>query len=138
MTYFGESQLPCSRLLFVWPLTQDTTAGKDSSKILEYFERNGAPCPPDANPAEHIIEVVQGATTDWVDVWKNSDERKVALQELETLNVSGRSDPNYVENTADYATSHWYQFKMVAKRLTVQIWRSPVRQNKISPWKLPR
>ncbi|KAJ6111330.1 hypothetical protein N7523_007391 [Penicillium sp. IBT 18751x] len=109
MTYFGET-------------------GKDSSKILGYFERNGAPCPPDANPAEHIIEVIQGATTekvDWVNVWQKSDERKMALQELEALNESGRADPSYAEDTADYATSHWFQFTMVAKRLTVQIWRSP-------------
>lgn len=96
---------------------------------MEYFERNGAPCSPDANPAEHIIEVIQGATTkevDWVDVWQNSDERRAALQELEALNNSGRADPHYVEDTADYATSHWFQFTMVAKRLSVQIWRSPV------------
>ncbi|KAJ5296249.1 uncharacterized protein N7443_007142 [Penicillium atrosanguineum] len=109
MTYFGET-------------------GKDSSKILGYFERNGAPCPADANPAEHIIDVVQGAAiekVDWVDVWQNSDERRIALQELEALNESGRADPNYVEDTADYATSHWFQFTMVTKRLTVQIWRSP-------------
>lgn len=75
--------------------------------------------------------MVQGAATekvDWVDVWQKSDERRMALQELEALNESGRADPNHVEDTADYATSHWFQFTMVAKRLTVQIWRSPVGQ----------
>ncbi|KAJ5537442.1 hypothetical protein N7513_010628 [Penicillium frequentans] len=109
MTYFGET-------------------GKDSGKILDYFSRNGAPCPPDANPAEHIIEVVQGGTTqqvDWVDVWNESPERKQALKELESLNAIGLADPDYVEDTANYATSHWYQFKLVSKRLSIQIWRSP-------------
>ncbi|KAJ6023722.1 hypothetical protein N7540_004519 [Penicillium herquei] len=109
MTYFGET-------------------GNESKKILDYFARNGAPCPPDANPAEHIIEVVQGSATqntDWVDVWSQSDERKRALEELEALNAAGLADPDYVEDTANFATSHWYQFKLVSKRLTIQIWRSP-------------
>jgi hypothetical protein len=97
---------------------------------LDYFSRNGAPCPPDANPAEHIIDVIQGSANngaDWVDVWKDSEERKIALQELDALNAAGMADPNYVEDTADFATSRWFQFKVVSKRLTIQIWRSPVR-----------
>lgn len=104
-------------------------AGKESSKVLEYFAKNGAPCPPDANPAEHIVEVVQGNTDvpiDWVEVWNNSEERQRALTELEALVGAGKADPNYVEDTADFATSHWFQFKTVSYRLMVQIWRSPV------------
>jgi len=111
-------------------LILNNLAGKDSGKILDYFSRNGAPCPPDANPAEHIIEVVQGSTTqqiDWVDVWNESPERKKALEELESLNAAGLADLDYVEDTANFATSHWYQFKLVSKRLSIQIWRSPVR-----------
>lgn len=101
-------------------------AGENSQTILDYFARNGAPCPPDANPAEHIIDVVQGGNkkVDWVDVWKQSNERTRALEMLESLNQS--SMKNDLEDTADYATSHWFQFKMVATRLSVQIWRSPV------------
>ena len=48
------------------------------------------------------------------------------MAELEDLNAAGLADPNYVEDTANFATSHWYQFKLVSKRLTIQIWRSPV------------
>ncbi|CEJ61673.1 Putative Localization: integral membrane protein [Penicillium brasilianum] len=110
MTYFGET-------------------GNESSKILDYFARNGAPCPPDANPAEHIIEVVQGSGTsekiDWVDVWSQSEERRKALEELEALNKNGLADPNYVEDTANFATSHWFQFKVVTNRMNIKIWRSP-------------
>jgi hypothetical protein len=128
-------------------LTLILLAGKDSGKILDYFSRNGAPCPPDANPAEHIIEVVQGGTTqqiDWVDIWNQSPERKQALEELESLNAAGLDNPDYVEDTANYATSHWYQFKLVAKRLSIQIWRSPVSLpvghfgDKMCPLTLPR
>ncbi|KAJ6075741.1 hypothetical protein N7499_007722 [Penicillium canescens] len=109
MTYFGET-------------------GKESHKILEYFAKNGAPCPPDANPAEHIIEVVQGSATDntdWVDVWNKSEEREKALAQLDALNASSKAAANYVEDTSDYATSHWFQFMEVSKRLSVHIWRSP-------------
>ena len=110
MTYFGET-------------------GKESHKILEYFAKNGAPCPPDANPAEHIIEVVQGSATDktdWVDVWNKSEEREKALAQLDALNASSKAAVDYVEDTSDYATSHWFQFMEVSKRLSVHIWRSPV------------
>ena len=64
--------------------------------------------------------------TDWVEVWSQSEERRKALEELEALNKSGLADPNYVEDTADFATSHWFQFKMVTTRLSIKIWRSPV------------
>jgi hypothetical protein len=110
MTYFGET-------------------GKESHKILEYFAKNGAPCPPDANPAEHIIEVVQGSATDktdWVDVWNKSEEREKALAQLDALNESSKAAADFVEDTSDYATSHWFQFMEVSKRLSVHIWRSPV------------
>lgn len=73
--------------------------------------------------------MVQGNTTkqaDWVEIWNQSEERKITLETLEALNESHRADSNYVEDTADYATSHWFQFTMVTKRLTIQIWRSPV------------
>lgn len=96
---------------------------------MDYFARHGAPCPQDINPAEHIIDVVQGKASgqiDWVETWIQSEDRKMALAELESLNETSRLDPSYVEDTADYVTSHWFQFVTVSKRLTVQIWRSPV------------
>lgn len=135
MTYFGESEfLPLRRLVKIKQLIPCSmmTAGKDSAKILDYFTRNGAPCPPDANPAEHIIDVVQGGgttdTKDWVEIWNESEERKQALSQLDALNISSKNDSDYVEDTADFATSHWFQFKTVSKRLSIHIWRSPVRR----------
>ncbi|KAJ5344376.1 hypothetical protein MYU51_003039 [Penicillium brevicompactum] len=109
MSYFGET-------------------GKESSTILDYFSRNGAPCPPDVNPAEHVIDVVQGSATDktdWVEIWNQSEEQKQALCQLDTLNDSKRAEVDYVEDTSDFATSHWFQFKAVSKRLSIHIWRSP-------------
>ncbi|KAL4890653.1 ABC-2 type transporter-domain-containing protein [Aspergillus ambiguus] len=109
MAYFGET-------------------GKDSVKVLDYFARNGAPCPPDENPAEHIVEVIQGNTEkkiDWVDVWNQSTERERALAELESLNADSKANTAEDEDQSDFATPHWFQFRMVLKRLMVQIWRSP-------------
>ena len=97
--------------------------------MLEYFAKNGAPCPPDMNPAEHIVEVIQGNTEkpiDWVDVWSRSEERERALAEIEALNKEGESHTDYVEDQSNFATPVWFQFKMVLQRLMVQLWRSPV------------
>ncbi|KAL3438203.1 ABC-2 type transporter-domain-containing protein [Aspergillus tetrazonus] len=108
MAYFGET-------------------GKDSEKVLGYFARNGAPCPPDTNPAEHIVEVIQGAgenKVDWVDIWSKSPERERAIAELEELNRISQAHPGE-EDTASFATSKWYQFQMVLHRLMVKLYREP-------------
>ncbi|KAL4804144.1 ABC-2 type transporter-domain-containing protein [Aspergillus unguis] len=108
MAYFGET-------------------GQESNKVLSYFANNGAPCPPETNPAEHIVEVIQGsanANIDWVDVWNNSDERKRAVAELEELNRITQANPGE-EDKASFATSRWFQFRMVLQRLMVKLWREP-------------
>lgn len=98
--------------------------------MLDYFSKNGAPCPPDTNPAEHIVEVIQGKSqqrdVDWVDVWNKSEERQIAIEQLETLNRVNSAKLQTEEDESDYATSRWFQFCMVTKRLMVQLWRSPV------------
>ncbi|KAA8642482.1 hypothetical protein EYZ11_001053 [Aspergillus tanneri] len=109
MAYFGET-------------------GKDSAQVLDYFAKNGAPCPVDANPAEHIVEIIQGngyEKTDWVEIWNGSEERQRAIEELETLNNHCRENTHEEDDQSDYATSHWFQFTMVLQRLMIQLWRSP-------------
>ncbi|KAL5049175.1 hypothetical protein BDW71DRAFT_217786 [Aspergillus fruticulosus] len=108
MAYFGET-------------------GKDSEKVLGYFARNGAPCPPETNPAEHIVEVIQGVgenKIDWVDIWSKSPERERAIAELEELNRIHQANPGE-EDTASFATSKWYQFRMVLHRLMIKLYREP-------------
>lgn len=137
MAYFGESKfyaytynyqisVSSSIILTLNPII----AGQDSSIVLDYFSKNGAPCPPDTNPAEHIVEVIQGKSqqkdVDWVDVWNKSEARQLAIEQLETLNKENGAKPSTDEDESDYATSHWFQFCMVTKRLMVQLWRSPV------------
>jgi ATP-binding cassette, subfamily G (WHITE), member 2, SNQ2 len=106
-------------------------AGENSTKVLDYFARHGARCPEDTNPADHIVEVIQGdgeAKIDWVDVWNQSPERQ---QELDTLmSLTKRSQratsDDEKEDAAEFASPKWFQFKMVVHRLTIQLWRSPV------------
>lgn len=96
--------------------------------MLDYFAQNGAPCAPDTNPAEHIVEVIQGngsQKVDWVDVWNRSSERERAIAELEELNRISQANPSE-EDKASFATSRGYQFKLVLRRLMIKLWREPV------------
>lgn len=105
-------------------------AGKDSTNVLNYFSRNGAPCSPNANPAEHIVEVIQGNTEkpiDWVDVWNNSEERSRALIDLDSINETSKTSTPEDTEQADFATSKWFQYRLVLERLMTQLWRSPVQ-----------
>ncbi|KAM0434008.1 hypothetical protein ACHAPT_003952 [Fusarium lateritium] len=110
MAYFGET-------------------GQYSKTLLDYFAKNGAPCPEGANPAEHIVEVIQGNSevdVDWVDVWIQSPERARALEKLEKLNQEAIANTrDQVEDTASFATSKWFQWKTVLHRQMIQLWRSP-------------
>ncbi|KAH7214361.1 ABC-2 type transporter-domain-containing protein [Fusarium oxysporum] len=110
MAYFGET-------------------GQYSKTLLSYFARNGSPCPEGANPAEHIVEVIQGkgeVDVDWVDVWNRSIEREKALEKLEKLNQEALSrTQDELEDTASFATSKWFQWKTVLSRQMIQLWRSP-------------
>ena len=99
--------------------------------MLDYFARNGSPCPDGENPAEHIVEVIQGKAevqVDWVDVWNQSPERQRALDKLARLNEQALAETEGVkEDTANFATSKWFQWKIVLHRQMIQLWRSPVR-----------
>lgn len=97
--------------------------------MLGYFARNGAPCPAETNPAEHIVEVIQGNNKqpiDWVDVWNQSPEREEALQTLQRLNSEVATPGNEVTKEREYAVSKWTQFRLVLHRIMIQLWRSPV------------
>ncbi|KAL5339346.1 ABC-2 type transporter-domain-containing protein [Aspergillus crustosus] len=109
MTYFGQT-------------------GEGSKKILDYFEKNGAPCPPDANPAEHIVDVVQGRldpNVNWNQIWELSYERRAALSELETLKAKAMAEATEETELSDYASPKHYQLRLVLERQMVKLWRIP-------------
>lgn len=111
--------------------------GNHSAIVLDYFSRNGAPCPDDTNPADHIVEVIQGKAAgssqsagDWVDVWDASPEREKAYAKMQSLAQEAKeraaaSGDNTFDESLEYASPKFFQFRMVLHRLMVQLWRSP-------------
>lgn len=111
--------------------------GERSSILSSYFEKNGAsPCPPDANPAEWMLEVIGAAPgsksdIDWPDVWRNSPERtavhahldelKSTLAEKGQIQLANRNLEDYREFAAPFGVQVWE----CLARVFSQYWRSP-------------
>lgn len=111
--------------------------GENSSTLTKYFESNGAhACPPEANPAEWMLEVIGAAPgshtdIDWHQVWRNSPEFQEVHAELDRLK---EERPNMItrvktkENKAqfrEFAAPFPVQFWEVTKRVFEQYWRTP-------------
>src|SRR6201996_1201081 len=66
--------------------------GKDAHVLLDYFRRHGADCPPDANPAEWMLDAIGAGMTprigdqDWADIWKDSEEFAHTKEAIERIN----------------------------------------------------
>ncbi|KAI0420413.1 putative ABC multidrug transporter [Xylaria grammica] len=110
-TYFGET-------------------GKDSSIVLDYFARSGVPCPPDSNPAEHIVDVVQGrfgTEIDWPAKWEASQEQQDIMERLALLEQ--HDDHTHAatskEDEKDFAAPVSYQISQVTRRQLLSLWRNP-------------
>ncbi|CAO3676817.1 hypothetical protein G6F70_002214 [Rhizopus microsporus] len=103
--------------------------GKDASTMISYFERNGGPkCPPNANPAEYILECVGAGTAgkakaDWAEIWKASPEAKALEEELEQIHQT--VDHSRKNTNSPYSLSFFQQFWLVYKRMNVSWWRCP-------------
>jgi hypothetical protein len=94
------------RLLFLLRGGQTAYFGEvgDRSKILvDYFTRNGGKeCPPNANPAEWMLEVIGAAPgthtdIDWHKTWLESPERQAVKQELRRLQENGSNKRSLVD-----------------------------------------
>ncbi|KAI1846646.1 hypothetical protein JX265_009051 [Neoarthrinium moseri] len=103
--------------------------GKDSSIVLDYFNQRGAPCPHDANPAEHIVDVVQGRLnpdTDWARQWTESSQRQLMMTELERLQKDRSNKQSMdTDKLKSFASPLSYQLVLVTKRQIVSLWRNP-------------
>lgn len=103
--------------------------GEHGRTVRGYFERHGAPCPGEANLAEHIIDVVSGALAqgrDWSEIWVASPEHAAVNQELDRL-VGSAADIPVVEKTDDsaqFAAPLWTQIKLVTQRTSVSMFRN--------------
>lgn len=103
--------------------------GENSKTIKEYFARHGEPCPPEANPAEHIIDVVSGtgreSQQDWNKVWLESPEHARLVQELDNIIEEGSSrQPETTDDGREFAASIWTQTKLVTHRMNVSLFRN--------------
>jgi energy-coupling factor transporter ATP-binding protein EcfA2 len=112
--------------------------GPDSKVLIDYLEKNGAPVPSNANPAEFMVRFRSRCRTqanpvqleaigagskkrmgggDWHQKWKNSPEFKQVLEEIHTLRDDALAKP--IEEGGkkhEYATSFMFQLKTVLQR----------------------
>lgn len=102
--------------------------GKNADTLKEYFSRYEAPCPKDANPAEHMIDVVSGTLSqgkDWNKIWLDSPEHKRTVEELDhIINDAASKPPGTVDDGYEFAMPLWQQTKLVTQRMNVSIWRN--------------
>lgn len=110
--------------------------GREAKTLMDYFVRNdGSACPPGANPAEHMLDVIgaaPGAHTDidWPAVWRSSAEYQEVRSELARLRElvnqpSAVSDPNDKSSYVTFAAPFSEQLIQVGRRVFQQYWRSP-------------
>lgn len=101
----------------------------DTNLVQSYFESNGAdPCPPSANVAEYILDVVSGEGShkvDWAERWDNSINSAQIKQEIEEIKLqrSGRpmvSDPKLMR---EFSSSMFTQIVETTKRQFVDMYR---------------
>ncbi|OAQ66351.1 ABC transporter [Pochonia chlamydosporia 170] len=115
------------RVVFHGPL------GHDSQNLIQYLESNGAhKCPPDANPAEYMLEVIGAGDPnyhgkDWGDVWAQSEEHGKRSSEISDMIEKRKNvEPSeYLKDDREYATPLSLQTWTVVKRSFVSFWRTP-------------
>ena len=107
--------------------------GKDSRKLIGYFEKHGgAKCPEDANPAEWMLDTIGAGNPeykgqDWGDTWQASENYEEQTRQMASIiekrQAAGRS--RSVQDDREYAMPLWTQTVAVVKRSFVAYWRTP-------------
>lgn len=96
------------------------------SEVTDYFEKMGAPKEKDANPAEHMINVVS-QDKDWAKIWRDSDEHTQLVADLDAIREQAsrekHSDQADETDNYKYASSTGYQMKVVLRRANLQLLR---------------
>lgn len=116
--------------------------GENSRILVDYFVRNGGlACPPDANPAEWMLEVIGAAPgshtdIDWHQTWRNSPEYAAVKRHLAELK-SERGQAQALQRTLsaqkledkaayrEFAAPFMVQLRETTARVFQQYWRSP-------------
>jgi ABC-type multidrug transport system permease subunit/ABC-type multidrug transport system ATPase subunit len=110
--------------------------GENSKTLTNYFEKNGGhACPPEANPAEWMLEVIgaaPGSHTDvnWFQAWRDSPEYQAVQNELENIKQEKSAIVSAIEDDPtkynEFAASFMTQLKQNLFRVFQQYWRSPI------------
>jgi ABC-type multidrug transport system ATPase subunit len=100
--------------------------GQNANAVKEYFGRQGAPCPPEVNPAEYIIDVVSANDRlDWNQVWLKSPEHDTLSKELDSMVAEAAVQPTAAnDDPHEFATSLWMQTKLVTHRMNISLFRN--------------
>ncbi|CAK3828461.1 ABC transporter [Lecanosticta acicola] len=107
--------------------------GKDAHVLIDYFHRHGADCPPNANPAEWMLDAIGAGSTprigdkDWGEIWRESDELAATKDEIIRMKqqrIKEVGQQPHVEQK-EFATPLWHQIKTVQIRAHKSFWRSP-------------
>jgi ATP-binding cassette subfamily G (WHITE) protein 2 (SNQ2) len=107
--------------------------GKDAHVLRSYFHKNGADCPPAANPAEWMLDAIGAGSTprigkrDWADIWTDSEEFAQTKQEIARIKETRIAEVGAAEavEQKEYATPLMHQIKLVNKRMNLSFWRTP-------------
>ena len=116
--------------------------GENSKTMTSYFERYGGhACPPEANPAEWMLEVIGAAPgshtdIDWHQTWRNSEEFREVKRHLAELK-SERGQAEALQRTLsaqkredkaafrEFAAPFPVQLRETMVRVFQQYWRTP-------------
>lgn len=107
--------------------------GRDSQQIRDYFAAHGAHCPPDANPAEYMLEAIGAGSQrrvgnkDWADIWAESKELETTKREITEINKLAleTAEDKTPEMELEFATPFMTQVKIVSRRTLTAFWRQP-------------
>ncbi|KAL3481319.1 ABC-2 type transporter-domain-containing protein [Aspergillus californicus] len=99
--------------------------GDHASTLKAYFGRYDADCPPNKNPAEHMIDVVSDKHRDWHQVWLESPEHGAVLTELDrTVDEAACQPPHTSADDGEFAMPLWDQTVIVTTRLAKAMYRN--------------
>lgn len=107
--------------------------GKDACVLIDYLHRHGADCPPDANPAEYMLDAIgagQAARVgdrDWAEIFAESPELANIKDRISQMKTERLADvaSHVKKDEREFATPLMHQLKIVQKRTNLAFWRSP-------------
>lgn len=114
--------------------------GDQFGTMVNYFERHGGhPCPPGANPAEWMLEVIGAAprsttSIDWFKTWRESSEYQDVQVQLDKFKAVGSKSnlktsidisSGDSEKNSEFSAPFIVQLRESLLRVFQQYWRTP-------------